>query len=99
MMRWKHYVVCRELKKKFDYTYENLKRSLKDEVKWNNLTKDGKIFLSFLLNPVNTTLEYKVLKNVENLEEIRENADLLIYRIHTQLKADYKQPDEKASRF
>ena len=92
-------MILQSWEQKMGAYYENLKRSLKDEVKWNNLTKDGKIFLSFLLNPGNTTLEHKVLRNVENLEEIRENADLLIYRIHTQLKADYKQPDEKASRF
>ena len=98
-MRWKHYVICEELKRRFSYQYENIRREIRDET-WHDLMNNGKLFLRFLLNPTNSTLgEYSIERKDEKLSNVREKADWLIFLIHNQLSKDYKRQEEKISRF
>ena len=92
-------VINEELKRRFSYQYENIKREIRDET-WHDLMNNGKLFLRFLLDPTNSTLgEYSIERKDKKLSNVREKADWLIFLIHNQLSKDYKRQEEKISRF
>ena len=99
-MRWKHYIVCEELHKKFGDQVSNVQRTLGKDAMWNYMRTDGKLLLRFLLNPTNSKLGIcKMDKKAENLQKLRQTGDQFIYRIHNQLKVDYKPLPPPKSRF